>query len=95
MATNSEFSPETLFRRAKMAAALNQAGYPIAPATLATMAVRGRRPSVSVLRTNPALPMGRRTGVGASPTVAQGRQHVRSRGRLSGGLLESGEGRAL
>ncbi len=38
-------SPETLLPRRQFAEALTEAGYPIAPATLATMAVRGGGPA--------------------------------------------------
>jgi hypothetical protein len=44
MAENKDLSPETLVRRAELAAALTEAGFPIATATLATMAVRGGGP---------------------------------------------------
>jgi len=44
MAEHRDLSPETLLRRAELAAALTEAGFPIATATLATMAVRGGGP---------------------------------------------------
>jgi hypothetical protein len=37
--------PDALLRRTAVAAALTAAGYPISPATLATMAVRGGGPA--------------------------------------------------
>jgi hypothetical protein len=44
MAENRALSPETLLRRTELAVALTEQGFPIAPATLATMAVRGGGP---------------------------------------------------
>ena len=44
MADNRDLSPETLLRRTELATALTEAGFPIAPATLATKAVRGGGP---------------------------------------------------
>lgn len=39
-----DLSPETMLRRAELAAALTNAGFPVSPATLATKAVRGGGP---------------------------------------------------
>jgi hypothetical protein len=94
MAENRDLSPETLVRRAELAAALTEAGFPIATATLATMAVRGGGPPVSVLRANTDLQVGCQLGLGARPAVQAGFEYVRSFGRVTDAPFKSGEGRA-
>jgi hypothetical protein len=44
MAVPAPTDPNALLRRTALAAALTESGYPIAPATLATMATRGGGP---------------------------------------------------
>jgi hypothetical protein len=58
MAANSDLSSQTLLRRGPMATALTQAGFPIAPATLATMAVRGGGPPFQYFGRIPLYPWG-------------------------------------
>ena len=47
--------PDTLLRRRPAAAALTEAGYPIAPATLATLACRGGGPRYAALAVIPCI----------------------------------------
>ena len=44
MAGHPELNPDALLRRKTTAAALRDAGFPVAPATLATCATRGNGP---------------------------------------------------
>jgi hypothetical protein len=46
MAGHRDLSQETMLRRTPFAEALTEAGHPITPATLATMAVRGGGPQM-------------------------------------------------
>jgi hypothetical protein len=58
MTEHRDLSPETLLRRSAFAAALAQAGFPIAPATLATKAVRGGGPPFRYFGRIPLYPWG-------------------------------------
>jgi len=58
MAANKDLSPETLLRRSEFATALTEAGFPIASATLATIAVRGGGPPFRYFGRIPLYPWG-------------------------------------
>jgi hypothetical protein len=58
MAEHRDLPPETLLRRSDVAAALTEAGFPIAPATLATKAVRGGGPPFRYFGRIPLYPWG-------------------------------------
>jgi hypothetical protein len=58
MAELRELAPDTLLRRAELAAALTQACFPISTATLATKAVRGGGPPFRYFGRIPLYPWG-------------------------------------
>jgi hypothetical protein len=58
MTEHRDIPPETLLRRSAFAKALTDAGFPIAPATLATKAVRGGGPPFRYFGRIPLYPWG-------------------------------------